>query len=277
MSQVPQLPADLGSDPKSAGSESDTAKDTNRRQFGANAANYATSETHAKGASLARLVELVEPQGHWQALDIATAAGHTAFAFAPMVEHVTATDLTPEMVELAGSRAREAGHDNVTTRLADAENLPFDNSHFDLVTCRIAPHHFADKRAFLSEVARVLNPGGTFALVDNVVPDNPEVALFCDDWEQRRDPSHISCLSLEEWARMCDEAGLTVAHVETAAKQMRFHAWANNMSVPDQARPQLLADLLDATPAVRAFLRPSGTSQEDAIFFLTEGLIVARR
>ena len=60
-------------------------KDLVQQQFGAHAAAYATSTVHAKGASLGRLVELVKPQPQWQALDIATGAGHTAAAFAPHV------------------------------------------------------------------------------------------------------------------------------------------------------------------------------------------------
>jgi len=69
-----------------------------QQQFGANAANYLTSAVHAKGASLARLVELVAPQKSWVALDVATGAGHTAAAFAPHVARVVASDLTPEML-----------------------------------------------------------------------------------------------------------------------------------------------------------------------------------
>lgn len=255
----------------------DHAKDLNRAQFGANASNYADSVVHAKGASLARLVELVEPQPHWRALDIATAAGHTAFAFAPYVEHVVASDLTPEMVALAAARADELGHRNVSAELADAENLPFEDDTFDLVTCRIAPHHFPNPHIFVAEVARVLAPGGTFAMVDNVVPEDAEVALFCDDWERRRDPSHVGCLSMSEWSRAFTQAGLAISVAETAPKRMGFQMWVDNMDVPLDDRPELLIELLDATPAVREFLRPEGTTQDDAIFFLTEGLFVATK
>ena len=78
-------------------------------QFGPNAAKYATSRVHAKGASLARLVELIEPQAEWTVLDVATAAGHTAFVFAPHVAHVLATDVTPEMLAVAFDLAAEKG------------------------------------------------------------------------------------------------------------------------------------------------------------------------
>ena len=140
------------------------AKESNRRQFGANASNYAMSAVHAKGASLDRMVELVDPQSHWHCLDIATAAGHTAFAFAPHVAEVTATDLTDEMVDLAATRADEKQLTNVRTQVADAEELPFGDESFDLVTCRIAPHHFPNQLAFIAEASRVLASGGTFAL-----------------------------------------------------------------------------------------------------------------
>lgn len=255
--------------------DSSETKDLNRQQFGSNARNYATSDVHAKGASLARMVELVEPQSDWLALDIATAAGHTALTFAPHVEAVVATDLTPEMVALAAERAAELGHDNVRTQLADAEDLPFDEATFDLVTCRIAPHHFPNPEVFISEVSRVLRTGGTFAMVDNVVPDDPEVALFCDDWERRRDPSHVGCLSMTEWSALLTRAGLVIRSSETAPKRMGFQFWVDNTNVPEELRPGLLADLLDATPAVRAFLQPEGSTRDDAAFTLTEGLLVA--
>ncbi|MBI3741577.1 MAG: methyltransferase type 11, partial [Chloroflexi bacterium] len=72
-----------------------------RKQFGAHAADYATSATHAQGASLARLIELTDPQNNWTMLDVSTGAGHTAFTFALYVAKIIAVDLTPEMLEQA--------------------------------------------------------------------------------------------------------------------------------------------------------------------------------
>lgn len=250
-------------------------KDLNRSQFGANANNYADSPVHAKGASLARMVELAEPQSNWRALDIATAAGHTAFAFAPHVAHVTAVDLTPEMVTLAAERAIELGHDNVAAQLADAEDLPFDDDSFELVTCRIAPHHFPNPEMFINEVARVLAPGGPFVMVDNIASGDPDVARFADDFERRRDPSHVRCLPVAEWTSLMSNAGLTVRTTETSSKRMGFEWWANNMSVAEDVQAVLLAELHEASPMVHEFLRPEGSTVSDTVFFLTEGLFVA--
>jgi protein-L-isoaspartate O-methyltransferase len=59
-----------------------------QRKFGEAAAEYAASAVHARGASLARLVELVDPKPSWRVLDVATGAGHTGLAFAPRVARV---------------------------------------------------------------------------------------------------------------------------------------------------------------------------------------------
>ena len=66
------------------------------------------------------------------------------------------------------------------TARADAEALPFPDCHFDLVTCRIAAHHFAGVPTFVAEVWRVLRKGGTLALVDNVAPDGETTPGFSD-------------------------------------------------------------------------------------------------
>ena len=170
-----------------------------QQQFGAHAAAYVTSSVHAKGASLGRLVELVRPQPTWQALDVATGAGHTAAAFAPHVGRVIASDLTEEMLQEAAKLAKAKGLANMETARADAEALPFEDARFDLVTCRIAPHHFPDIPSFVAEVCRSLKAGGTFALVDNIAPDAEstpgfssaelrDAALTYNAFEKIRDP-----------------------------------------------------------------------------------------
>jgi ubiquinone/menaquinone biosynthesis C-methylase UbiE len=243
-----------------------------RQQFGANAAAYATSKVHAQGASLARLVELVNPQPHWQALDVATAAGHTAFVLAPHVAQVVATDLTPEMLPVAAKVAQEKGIKNVSFREADAEALPFADASFDLVTCRIAPHHFPNVDRFLHESARVLRPGGILAVVDNIVPDG-EAGMYVNDFEKLRDPSHYRCIGLDEWVDGFQVAGFTVLNQETALKEITFNDWAKRMQASADTTDRLRAMLLHAPEAVANFLQPRQT-EDDIVFYLTEAIVV---
>ena len=266
---------------------SDNAKSLVQSQFGANAAKYSTSAVHAKGASLQRLVDLVQPKSAWAALDIATGAGHTALIFAPHVASVIASDLTPEMLTEAARLAAERGLKNVTTRQADAEELPFPDAGFDLVTCRIAPHHFPEIPSFVGEVARVLKPGGTFALVDNVTPDaetQPDFAkaelrdagIVYNAFEKIRDPSHGRALSTAEWREIVSDAGLKIAHVEHCPKAMDFDTWCKTMAVDAVTVPRLAAMLDAASPALKAFLTPSNENGKRG-FVLTELILIARK
>lgn len=255
---------------------SDERKELVQKQFGAHAAAYATSRVHAQGASLKRLVELTQPQPDWQVLDIATAAGHTAYAFAPHVAHVTATDITPEMIPVAAKLAAERGITNVTLEAADAEALPYADGSFDLVTCRIAPHHFPHVDQFVREAARVLRSGGIFALVDNVAPDDPAAGEYINAFEKLRDPSHVRALNVAEWLEHFTAAGLTVFHYEVAQKTLDFTPWAERMGASPETIATLRRLLLEAPPGAADFYQLY-TTDEDIFFNMDEVLILGRK
>lgn len=246
-----------------------------RQQFGSNAENYAASPVHAKGASLARLVELVQPQSEWRVLDVATGAGHTAFAFAPHVAEVVASDLTPEMLAIGARLAGEKGLTNVRFELAAAASLPFADASFDLVTCRIAPHHFDSIKAFIDEARRVLKGGGILAVVDNIVPVG-EAGRFVNHFEKLRDPSHGCCLSLDEWVELFARAGFSILHTEVARKSIEFEGWWQRMSVAQELATRLRELLLGAEGEARDFLAPH--FEGDVLWFeLSEGIIVGTK
>jgi ubiquinone/menaquinone biosynthesis C-methylase UbiE len=247
-----------------------------RKQFGANAAAYVTSTVHAQGESLARLVELTNPQPTWLVLDISTGAGHTALAFAPHVACVIATDLTPQMLEAAGKLAQERGITNVEFRLADAQRLPFDSNYFNLVTNRIALHHYPDMRAAIREMARVCQPGGLVALVDNIVPPQEDAAAFINRFETLRDPSHHWAYSVAQLEDAFAEVQLAVVHSTTLPKSMEFEPWVRRMGASETTRAELRTMLLDAPEGARAFLAP--TFVQDKLFFtLTEAILIGRK
>ncbi|OBC07857.1 methyltransferase type 11 [Gordonia sp. 852002-50816_SCH5313054-c] len=71
------------------------------------------------------------------------------------------TDLSPGMVKVALRNAENLGLD-VDGRVADAERIPYDDNTFDLVVGHAVLHHIPDVEQALSEVLRVLKPGGRF-------------------------------------------------------------------------------------------------------------------
>jgi SAM-dependent methyltransferase len=244
-----------------------------QEQFGKTAAHYLTSKPHAKGKSLERLVDLTKPQKDWRVLDVATGGGHVAYTFAPHVARVWATDITQEMLDQVKGEAAKRNLANVRTTYAKAEALPFEDASFDLVTCRIAPHHFDSIPEFLSEVHRVLKPGALAALVDNVVPAG-SVGDYVNAFERLRDPSHLRAWTMEEWRAALKTAKLAVEHEEQIYKTMEFKSWAQRYD--DTMKALLRAMLTQVTAEVKDVLQPAGSGDEFT-FRLCEGLFIAKR
>ena len=184
---------------------------------------FRESAVHREGPDLDLLVEWCEPGPGVQALDVATGGGHVA------------------------RRLREAGCDVVSvdpapgmrpTVVARAEDIPFADGSFDVVACRIAPHHFDDVRAAVAEMARVSR-----SLV--VVEDNLFTSEEFEVAEKLHDPTHVRCYTEDEWRSFFDAAGLEVEQREVFVRRQDVEAWFARTETPaadaERAR-DLLAD-----------------------------------
>lgn len=247
-----------------------------QQQFGTHASEYVTSDVHAKGESLARLVELTQPQSNWVVLDVSTGAGHTALTFAPKVARVVACDLTPQMLDAAQKLANERGIANVEFKPADTHALPFEDHSFDLVTNRIALHHYTDARKAIAEMARVCKPGGLVALTDNIVPPDKVTAGHINHFEKVRDQSHNWEYPVARLEAMFADAGLKVEHTETLSKEMEFDPWADRTGLNDETKAKLRQWLDDAPDTVREWLKPRHDGNK-VFFTLHEAIVIGRK
>lgn len=254
----------------------DELKAKARSQFGASAEAYATSDIHARGESLALLLELVKPGGDWRVLDVGTGAGHTALAFAPQVTHLVASDLTQAMVAKAAEVAAERGVTNLETTVADAESLPFEDARFDLVTCRLAFHHFPNPRQALSEFARVLKPSGLLGFTDNIVVPDRQAAGYYNAYEKLRDPSHHWVYPLVRLQAMFEDAGLRVTVTRQLSKEFEFHSWADRQGASEATKAKLLDMMRDIPAALRPLFAPRW-ADGTMYFSLWEAVIVAKK
>jgi ubiquinone/menaquinone biosynthesis C-methylase UbiE len=250
--------------------------DKNRepQRFGRFAEGYVTSKTHAKGAELERLLEIARPQSSWVVLDIATGGGHTALKFAPLVQRIVATDISSKMLSAARNFIDRADIENVTFASAKAEAMPFDEEIFDLVTCRIAAHHFSDCTAFLRESVRLLKKGGCLLLQDLTVPEDEKSAGDVEKFESLRDPSHRRAYSPAQWVKMFENAGLQVVTKEVIAKRHEFIPWVQRQGGTEDTIRRLTAIIADAAPEVIEWMQPVdfGTTQAS---FVNRHIIIA--
>jgi SAM-dependent methyltransferase len=171
---------------------------------------FRDSPTHREGPDLDLLVEMCEPAEGVKALDVATGGGHVARRLRDQGCLVITVDPAP------GMRPDVVGH---------AEELPFDDGSFDVVTCRIAPHHFEDVGKAVTEMARVSQ-----RLV--VIEDNLHVDERVEEAERLRDPTHVRCYSEDEWKELLTDAGLEVERIEVLERRVNVEGWLERVETP---------------------------------------------
>jgi SAM-dependent methyltransferase len=122
----------------------------------------ATEIIESLGPTLVEACHITEGE---HVLDVAAGSGNVAIPAAATGAHVIATDLTPELLDQGRADAETQGV-HLDWRVADAENLPFDDSSFDVVTSCVgvmfAPHH----QVTADELVRVTRPGGRIGLIN---------------------------------------------------------------------------------------------------------------
>ena len=220
-------------------------------EFSRRAELYAVSEGHRAGEDLDLLAALCAPDADDVALDVATGSGHTALRLAPHVRIMVASDAAPGMVAQAQTEASTRELGNVIGVVADVHALPFADASFDLVTCRIAAHHFSDVGRALSEVHRVLRPGGRFVIEDSLQPDEAELAAFLHRLEVIRDRSHQRSLARDEWTRVLGRSGLEPVEIHVVNKARDFELWCARGTMTPEERAALDTHVQQASRAVR--------------------------
>jgi ubiquinone/menaquinone biosynthesis C-methylase UbiE len=209
-------------------------------------------------------------------LDLGSGHGEPGLAIAQIVGqtgHVTLTDINAELLEISKERARFAGLGNVTTKVADAHELPFRDSTFDRLTCRFAAMYFADHAQAFREARRVLKPGGAAAYLawggfDQPIFRDIVGVLFQHVTPPEDEPGAPSPFKFAEpgvLTRALREVGFVDVEEETTTVPTslpggpeRWWTWFVDMAVPLQS---LVASLSDndrqkALAAIHDALRP---------------------
>jgi len=168
-------------------------------------------------------------------LDVAAGTGLAGRSLARQVRAVIALDTTAEMLETGRRAAADEGLTNIVFQRGDAAALPFLDSSFEIVVCRYALHHFAEPDLQLTQMARVLRPGGHLALADLQADANPNAATVQNHLERLRDPSHAHALPAAKLRAAIERRGLTIVATETRAVRRPLAPWMEQTETPRDA------------------------------------------
>lgn len=127
-------------------------------------------------------------------LDVATGTGDLALELAQRVAPggtVVGADFSPRMLELARAKSEERAPRSVELRFeqANALSLPYADDEFDAATVGFGARNFSDLRRGLSEMGRVVRPGGQVVVLEITTPTRPPLSTFLELWFDRIVPA----------------------------------------------------------------------------------------
>ncbi|HEV3002099.1 MAG TPA: ubiquinone/menaquinone biosynthesis methyltransferase [Solirubrobacteraceae bacterium] len=132
----------------------------------------------------ARAADLARVGPGTRALDVATGTGDLAVELASRGAEVVGMDFSERMLELA--RAKAPG---LTFEAGDAQALAYPDGSFDAATVGFGARNFGDLRLGLSEMARVVRPGGRVVVLEITTPTRPPLSTFFRLWFDRAVPA----------------------------------------------------------------------------------------
>jgi len=119
-----------------------------------------------------KVVSIVGKQNPDTILDIATGTGDLAINLAKTnASKIVGFDISPGMLEIGKKKiAQKQLNNKIEMVLGDSEKMPFDDNSFDAITVAFGVRNFENLEKGLSEILRVLNPNGTFVILETSIP-----------------------------------------------------------------------------------------------------------
>jgi ubiquinone/menaquinone biosynthesis C-methylase UbiE len=200
-------------------------KEAVQRQFTKTAEAFSKFAVRDTPELVVEKVEFARPQPTDLALDVACGPGAFVLALAPRVRFAHGLDLTEKMLRQAREFQQERQTANACFLRGEAEQLPFPDAAFDLVTCQFSFHHMPRPEPALKEMFRVMKPEGRMLIIDSLGPESDEKFELHNRIENLRDPSHVSSLRLTTFLRLLNEHELDILRQSIKRRPRSFNHW----------------------------------------------------
>jgi SAM-dependent methyltransferase len=180
-----------------------------------------------------RVRRLLGPfSGTERALDSGCGTGALAFALAPHVGEVVGVDTDAEYLEAA----RAAAPENVRFVEGDATALPFEYGSFDIAGSMRVLHHVRRPGLVVSELARVVRPGGRILVMDQLGSVDPLRSLEHDRFERLRDPTHQRLLPDADIRGFLDVNDLVLLSYDVVRERVDLEQRLELAQLPEEDR-----------------------------------------
>jgi arsenite methyltransferase len=225
------------------------------------------------------LIELCRIDEGTHVLDVGCGVGATTCYLAKEYGcRVVGVDLRESMIARSNERARKEGvEDRVEFRVADAQDLPFDDAHFDAIIAESVATFIEDKPRVVGEYARVAKPGGYVGMNEEIwlKPPPTTVAKFAErTWDIASD-----VFTADGWAELLTSAGLRDIVVRSYEFDTRREA-----TQVQRYRFQDMWNMFYRTlflyvrnPAFRAYMAERRHAPKDLFEYLGYAVFVGRR
>src|SRR5579864_1108521 len=204
-----------------------------RQQFERQFAHYRASSPMADRTVLDAIAALAPVQPGQRLLDVACGAGFLLRTYQELGAEVFGVDLSDAMLRAARSTLGPIvpAHHLVA---ADACDLPFACEAFDVVTCKLAFHYFAEPQRALVEMGRVCRRSGLIVVIDRVTSDHPAQCAAQNRLEKLRTPNKVRVYRERELVELLQSTGLTVVRRCMVVQPTSFAEWMSAAGAGDR-------------------------------------------
>jgi DNA gyrase subunit B len=237
----------------------DATPEIYQNQFGERSKNWHDSAVWiAHDELLSRHGALSQVPPDSEALDVCCGSGVVGASFRGRVKKITGLDITPEMVTLARERLDEVVHGTVY-------DIPFPNDRFELVCNREVMHLMPDPMRMMSEVVRVLKPGGQF-VVGQILPFSEADAAWMFRIFKKKQPLLYHMFQEEDFESLLRKAGLVDIEMHEFCVWEDIDVWIDTYETSTLHRYEIRRLYQEAPAEVRAVhpfkILPSGRIQD---------------
>ncbi|MFX1255895.1 MAG: class I SAM-dependent methyltransferase [Promethearchaeota archaeon] len=232
--------------------------------------------------STKELIDLCHINKETHVLDIGCGVGQTPCYLAKRVGcRVVGIDINARMVERAKERAKRMRvEDNVEFRIADAQELPFDDNVFDVVITESVIAMVEDKQRAISECMRVIKPGGYVGLNETTLLKASPPTEIVEFMANSTPGAHVESLNAEDWEELLAGPGLRDIIVKTYEVKARSEgsSMLKRYGLKHMVKTifRMLA-LYKRSPSYRQFAKEAGSAPREMAEYYGYGIYVGRK